>query len=110
MQRRRPNPLDHPDSPLQQDAVADLESPLHAGDDGKGKRGFFARPTPVRRGSSAAWEDASSGASRRGSSSPRWEDSDAGSFYEEAPPPAPRSRRVLPLNFPALSGPAREST
>ena len=71
MQRRRPNPLDQPPSPLQQD-VADLESPLHADDDGKGKRGFFARPMPVRRGSSAAWEDASSGASRRGSSSPRW--------------------------------------
>ncbi len=94
MQRRRPNPLDQPPSPLQQD-VADLESPLHADDDGKGKRGFFARPMPVRRGSSAAWEDASSGPSRRGSSSPRWEDSDAGSFYDEAPPPAARGRRVL---------------
>jgi hypothetical protein len=94
MQRRRPNPLDQPPSPLQQD-VADLESPLHADDDGKGKRGFFARPMPVRRGSSAAWEDASSGASRRGSSSPRWEDSDAGSFYDEAPPPPARGRRVL---------------
>ena len=36
MQRRRPNPLDQPPSPLQQD-VADLESPLHVDDDGNGE-------------------------------------------------------------------------